>query len=164
VERVSENSNGSMLLRLVGTADGLQGPQLAMKDCLSRPHWSSMLQSGISAFRQSLFGKIPLASHGLQVCQSNPMPRSASCIFMQGRAPEKFRGASSTLLSLQDFLSSYLQRQEMSKSHSEASEDFEFIETPAAPTPVSPVEDCGVRTTSVSGDIPSDLFGFSILI
>lgn len=52
----------------------------------------------------------------------------------------------------------------MSKSHSEASEDFEFIETPAAPTPVPPVEDCGVYTTSVSGDIPSDLFGFSMLI
>jgi hypothetical protein len=39
--------------------------------------------------------------------------------------------------------------QGMSNSHSESSEDFEFIETPAAPTPVPPVEDCGVRTTSV---------------
>ena len=39
--------------------------------------------------------------------------------------------------------------QGMSESRSESSEDFEFIETPAAPTPVSPVEDCGVRTTSV---------------
>jgi hypothetical protein len=38
----------------------------------------------------------------------------------------------------------------MPKSRSESSEDFEFIETPAAPTPVPPVEDCGVRTTSVS--------------
>ena len=39
--------------------------------------------------------------------------------------------------------------QGMSKSHSESSEDFEFIETPAAPTPTPPEEDCGVRTTSV---------------
>ena len=37
----------------------------------------------------------------------------------------------------------------MSKARSESSEDFEFIETPAAPTPIPPVEDCGVRTTSV---------------
>jgi hypothetical protein len=37
----------------------------------------------------------------------------------------------------------------MSKTHSEVSDDFEFIETPAAPTPTPPVEDCGVRTTSV---------------
>ena len=38
----------------------------------------------------------------------------------------------------------------MSKPVSEASEDFIFIETPAAPTPASPAEDYGVRTTSVS--------------
>ena len=37
----------------------------------------------------------------------------------------------------------------MSKTHSETSEEYEFIETPAAPTPTPPVEDCGVRTTSV---------------
>jgi len=34
---------------------------------------------------------------------------------------------------------------------SEVSDDFEFIETPAAPTPVPPPEDYGVRTTTVSG-------------
>lgn len=38
----------------------------------------------------------------------------------------------------------------MSKNGSEVSEDFEFIETPAAPTPVPPPEDYGVRTTTVS--------------
>jgi sphingolipid C9-methyltransferase len=38
----------------------------------------------------------------------------------------------------------------MSKSASETSEEFEFIETPRAPTPVPPEENYGVRTTSVS--------------
>jgi hypothetical protein len=38
----------------------------------------------------------------------------------------------------------------MAKAHSESSDDFEFIETPAAPTPQPPAENCGVRTTSVS--------------
>lgn len=41
----------------------------------------------------------------------------------------------------------------MAKSSSESSDDFEFIETPAAPTPVPPAEDCGVRTTSVSDQL-----------
>ncbi|KAI9717511.1 MAG: Sphingolipid C9-methyltransferase 2 [Candelaria pacifica] len=37
----------------------------------------------------------------------------------------------------------------MSQSRSSTSDDsFEFIETPAAPTPNPPAEDCGVRTTS----------------
>jgi hypothetical protein len=52
----------------------------------------------------------------------------------------------------------------MSKTHSETSEDFEFIETPAAPTPVPPVEDCGVRTTSVSRDMLNDLLGLAVLM
>ncbi len=39
----------------------------------------------------------------------------------------------------------------MSKSGSESSEDFEYVETPAAPTPVPPAEDFGVRTTAVPG-------------
>ena len=38
----------------------------------------------------------------------------------------------------------------MGKSGSEASEEFEFVETPAAPTPTPPAEDYGVRTTAVS--------------
>lgn len=38
----------------------------------------------------------------------------------------------------------------MSKNGSEVSDDFEFIETPAASTPVPPPEDYGVRTTAVS--------------
>lgn len=38
----------------------------------------------------------------------------------------------------------------MSKSMSESSEDFEYVETPAAPTSVSPTEDFGVRTTAVN--------------
>ena len=38
----------------------------------------------------------------------------------------------------------------MSKPGSEASEDFEFIETPAAPAPTPPIENYGVRTTTVS--------------
>lgn len=42
----------------------------------------------------------------------------------------------------------------MPKSGSEVSEDFEFIETPAAPTPVAPAEDYGVRTTTVSTNYP----------
>lgn len=37
----------------------------------------------------------------------------------------------------------------MAKSHSESSEGFEFIETPAAPTPQPAAETCGVRTTAV---------------
>jgi hypothetical protein len=41
-------------------------------------------------------------------------------------------------------------RSTMAKTQSESSDDFEFIETPAAPIPVPPSEDCGVRTTSVS--------------
>ncbi|KAL9076744.1 MAG: hypothetical protein Q9161_000729 [Pseudevernia consocians] len=36
----------------------------------------------------------------------------------------------------------------MPKSGSEVSDDFEFIETPAAPSPVPPPEDYGVRTTT----------------
>lgn len=35
---------------------------------------------------------------------------------------------------------------------SEVSDDFEFIETPAAPTPLPPPEDYGVRTTTVSSN------------
>lgn len=38
----------------------------------------------------------------------------------------------------------------MPKSGSEVSDDFEFIETPAAPASVPPPEDYGVRTTTVS--------------
>jgi sphingolipid C9-methyltransferase len=52
----------------------------------------------------------------------------------------------------------------MSKTHSDTSEDFEYIETPAAPTPVPPLEDCGVRTTAVSWDILYDLLGFGVLM
>ncbi len=37
----------------------------------------------------------------------------------------------------------------MSKSVSDSSDDFEYVETPAAATPVPPAEDCGVRTTAV---------------
>jgi hypothetical protein len=44
----------------------------------------------------------------------------------------------------------YLRSLEMSKTHSETSEDFEYIETPPAPMPAPPIGDCGVRTTSVS--------------
>ena len=47
----------------------------------------------------------------------------------------------------------YLRSLEMSKTHSETSEDFEYIETPPASMPAPPVEDCGVRTTSVSWKI-----------
>ncbi|PGH00512.1 cyclopropane-fatty-acyl-phospholipid synthase [Blastomyces parvus] len=36
----------------------------------------------------------------------------------------------------------------MARAHSESSEDFEFIETPAAPSPSPPSDSCGVRTTS----------------
>lgn len=38
----------------------------------------------------------------------------------------------------------------MSKSNSDSSDDFEYVETPAAPTPVPPAEDFGVKTTAVS--------------
>ena len=38
----------------------------------------------------------------------------------------------------------------MPKSGSEVSDDFEFIETPAAPSPVPLPEDYGVRTTTVN--------------
>lgn len=38
----------------------------------------------------------------------------------------------------------------MGVSGSEASDEFEFVETPAAPTPTPPAEDYGVRTTAVS--------------
>ena len=38
----------------------------------------------------------------------------------------------------------------MSKTVSEASEDFEFIDTPAAPTPAPIAEDYSVRITNVS--------------
>ncbi|KAL6249988.1 hypothetical protein RBB50_002289 [Rhinocladiella similis] len=51
----------------------------------------------------------------------------------------------------------------MAKTHSESSEDFEFIETPAAPTPEPPTEDCGVRTTAYpaikNAPIPADSAG-----
>ncbi|KAL9101369.1 MAG: hypothetical protein Q9163_003371 [Psora crenata] len=36
----------------------------------------------------------------------------------------------------------------MAKSGSEASDDFEYIETPAAPSSTLPQEDCGIRTTT----------------
>lgn len=45
----------------------------------------------------------------------------------------------------------------MPASGSEVSDDFEFIETPAAPTPVPPQEDYGVRTTTVSKQYYPDL-------
>lgn len=49
----------------------------------------------------------------------------------------------------------------MPKSGSEVSDDFEFIETPAAPTPVPPHEDYGVRTTAVSTNYPGSSNGHS---
>jgi hypothetical protein len=45
----------------------------------------------------------------------------------------------------------------MAKAHSESSEDFEFIETPAAPAVVPP-ENYGVRTTSVCDSGSNGLF------
>ena len=50
---------------------------------------------------------------------------------------------------LRSFIGSSPLTYAMAKSQSESSDDFEFIETPAAPTPQPPAEDCGVRTTSV---------------
>ncbi|MCJ1408604.1 Sphingolipid C9-methyltransferase 2 [Ptychographa xylographoides] len=51
----------------------------------------------------------------------------------------------------------------MSKSVSDTSEDFEFIETPAAPTPVPPPEHYGVRTTTFpsikNAPLPADAAG-----
>ncbi|KAK5213830.1 hypothetical protein LTR47_008967 [Exophiala xenobiotica] len=51
----------------------------------------------------------------------------------------------------------------MAKSHSESSEDFEFIETPAAPTPQPAAETCGVRTTDYptikNAPLPADAAG-----
>ncbi|MCJ1299864.1 Sphingolipid C9-methyltransferase 2 [Hypocenomyce scalaris] len=51
----------------------------------------------------------------------------------------------------------------MSKSGSEASEDFEFIETPAARTPTPPAEGYGVRTTTYpaikNAPLPADAAG-----
>ncbi|KAL8989690.1 MAG: hypothetical protein Q9177_001482 [Variospora cf. flavescens] len=51
----------------------------------------------------------------------------------------------------------------MSKSMSESSEDFEYVETPAAPTSVSPTEDFGVRTTAYpaikNAPLPADASG-----
>ena len=44
----------------------------------------------------------------------------------------------------------------MPQSGSEVSDDFEFIETPAAPSPIPPPEDYGVRTTTV-GFTPQEL-------
>lgn len=38
----------------------------------------------------------------------------------------------------------------MTKPGSEDFDDFEFIETPAAPIPIAPAEDYGVRTTTAS--------------
>jgi hypothetical protein len=37
----------------------------------------------------------------------------------------------------------------MARTHSESTDDFEFIETPAAPAATPVPESCGVRTTSV---------------
>ena len=37
----------------------------------------------------------------------------------------------------------------MSKSTSDISDDFEYVETPPAPSPQPFAENCGVRTTSV---------------
>ncbi|RMZ78464.1 hypothetical protein DV737_g3909, partial [Chaetothyriales sp. CBS 132003] len=51
----------------------------------------------------------------------------------------------------------------MAKTHSESSEDFEFIETPAAPAQLPPAEDCGVPTTSYASiknaPLPADAAG-----
>lgn len=48
----------------------------------------------------------------------------------------------------------------MPRSGSEASDDFEFIETPAVPTPTTPPEDYGVRTTTVG--FPRQELGLTI--
>jgi len=42
----------------------------------------------------------------------------------------------------------------MSNSASNSSDDFEYIETPAAPTSAPPQEGYGVRTTTVSAKEP----------
>ncbi|KAG7007193.1 GMC oxidoreductase [Physcia stellaris] len=51
----------------------------------------------------------------------------------------------------------------MSQAVSDTSDDFEFIETPAAPTPIPPPEDYGVRTTTYpaikNGPLPADAAG-----
>ena len=44
---------------------------------------------------------------------------------------------------------SILQIATMSRTLADSSDEYEFIETPAAPSPTLPVENCGVRTTSV---------------
>ncbi len=46
----------------------------------------------------------------------------------------------------------------MSKAVSESSEDFEYVETPAAPTPEPPAEDFGVRTTAVANPLEKVVF------
>ncbi|KAL8948108.1 MAG: hypothetical protein Q9222_005677 [Ikaeria aurantiellina] len=51
----------------------------------------------------------------------------------------------------------------MSKSGSDYSDDFEYVHTPAAPTPLPPTENCGVRTTAYpaikNGPLPADASG-----
>ncbi|KAL8703788.1 MAG: hypothetical protein Q9201_003028 [Fulgogasparrea decipioides] len=51
----------------------------------------------------------------------------------------------------------------MSKSLSDSSSDFEYVETPAAPTPAPPAEDYGVRTTAYpaikNAPLPADASG-----
>jgi cyclopropane-fatty-acyl-phospholipid synthase len=51
----------------------------------------------------------------------------------------------------------------MARTHSESSEDFEFIETPAAPAATPPPEDCGVKRTNYpaikNAPLPADAAG-----
>lgn len=50
----------------------------------------------------------------------------------------------------------------MARAHSESSEDFEFIETPAAASQPPSSDSCGVRTTAVSFQFLSPTYPMSI--
>src|SRR3954451_2392892 len=78
------------------------------------------------------------------------VPRTDKLAAQCRRAPEKNPRASFSIIIGHCTVEVYLRSLAMSKTHSETSEDFEYIETPPAPTPALPVRDCGVRTTSVS--------------
>jgi hypothetical protein len=131
--------------------------------CMNTPTPSCSFYARIQWTADMPISKLCYVFHSLQMCFRNfeicrpPL----QCVQNQNPSRDHAAGPSSKFLQEHEahapvkselhlsFFSPPDTISNMSKARSESSEDFEFIETPAAPTPIPPVEDCGVRTTSV---------------
>ena len=115
--------------------------QAAVNSIEHMPRWTEAKRSGIVLTDTASI--LPSLSGIFRVQETVNIPLLAECRYSTSLLPE-------FLLVLASSNSRPDQESVMSKPVSEASEEFEFIETPAAPTPTPPAEHYGVKTTTVS--------------